>query len=230
MAAEPAHTSSTSARRTDIVALSLGAVVLIASAFAASAPVTGAETAIFRAVNDLPDRLYPVIWPLMQYGTFITIPLLSLVAIALRRYRAGLVMAVSGIGVYMIARAVKLAVERPRPTALLTGVHAREVFGEGSLGYPSGHAAVAAALAFTCAMFFGVWWFRLGLGLAIVVSVGRLYVGAHLPLDVVGGAALGVMAASGAHLLIGTPSLKRPLRKMEREPITAAPVLDDRPP
>jgi membrane-associated phospholipid phosphatase len=33
-----------------------------------------------------------------------------------------------------------------------------------------------------------------------------VYVGAHLPLDVVGGWAIGVFAASAVHLILGVPS------------------------
>jgi glycosyltransferase 2 family protein len=220
----PQRSRKASARRADVAALAIGVVVLGAASAAAAGPVTTAETQIFRGVNDLPQGLYPFIWPLMQYGTFITIPLLSLVAVGFRRYRAAIVMATSGIAVYLIARAVKLAVERPRPAALLTGVNEREVFGEGSLGFPSGHASVAAALAFTCAMFFGALWFRIGVALAIIVSIGRLYVGAHLPLDVVGGAALGIIAGSVAHLLIGLPHVRDSL------PDDAGPLVDEAPP
>jgi undecaprenyl-diphosphatase len=97
---------------------------------------------------------------------------------------------------------VKIAVERPRPAGLLDHVQLRESFAAGSLGFPSGHAAVAAALAFTCAVYLGGWWFRASLTLAVAVVVGRLYVGAHLPLDVVGGAALGVISASAVVLAL----------------------------
>ena len=37
--------------------------------------------------------------------------------------------------------------------------------------------------------------------LAPMVALGRLYVGAHLPLDIVGGAALGGLLGSGARLV-----------------------------
>ena len=202
--------------RGDVIALFVGIGVLVLSAAAAAAPLTGAETQAFRVVNDLPDSLYPFVWPLMQYGTFITIPALTLVAIAIRRYRAAAALAVSGIGVYLLARVVKAAVERGRPGSLLADVHAREVFGEGSLGFPSGHAAVAAALAFTGGIYFGGWAFWVGVALAIVVSLGRLYVGAHLPLDVIGGAALGIIAGSVAHMVIGIPHVKQPLVEAEQ--------------
>ena len=40
-------------------------------------------------------------------------------------------------------------------------------------------------------------------GLAAFVSFARVHVGAHLPLDVVGGACLGVALGSAANLVLG---------------------------
>jgi glycosyltransferase 2 family protein len=186
-----------------VIALLLGLVVLATSAAAARASLSHAEVALFRAANDLPQALHPFVWPLMQYGTFITIPLLCVVALVMRRYRLAAALVLAGVGVYLLAKLVKLVVERPRPAELLAGVHLRELLGQGSLGFPSGHAAVAAALILTCAVFLGGWWFRTSLALGIVVAFGRLYVGAHLPLDLVGGAALGVVSASLVVLALG---------------------------
>jgi undecaprenyl-diphosphatase len=41
--------------------------------------------------------------------------------------------------------------------------------------------------------------------MAIIVPVIRMYEGAHLPLDLIGGAALGVTVASAVNLLLGVP-------------------------
>ena len=209
---------TTTRRQIDVLTLAIGAFLLVSTTILASKPLSDAEVAAFRRLNDLPDALRPVIWPLMQYGTIVTVPILCLVALAFRRYRLALAIAFAGIGVYLLARVVKLMVERGRPGALLDGVHMREVFGGGSLGYPSGHAAVAAALACTCAASLGGWWLRATLLLAIVVPIGRLYVGAHLPLDVIGGAALGLIAGSLANLILGVPG--EPKRRTDRAEVS----------
>lgn len=205
---------TTTRRQSDVLTFAVGAFLLVTTTILASKPLSDAEVSAFRGLNDLPDALRPVIWPLMQYGTIVTVPILCLVALAFRRYRLALAIAFAGIGVYLLARVVKLAVERGRPGALLENVHMREVFGAGSLGYPSGHAAVATALACTCAAYLGGWWLRATLLLAIVVPIGRMYVGAHLPLDVIGGAALGLMAGSLANLFLGVP--EEPQRRSDR--------------
>jgi membrane-associated phospholipid phosphatase len=187
--------------RSSIVLIVTGAVVLVGSVAASRAPLTSLEVEIFRAVNDQPESLYPVVWPLMQYGTFLRIPVLSIVALVFRRVRLALGMLLAGVSVYLIAKVMKEVVDRGRPAALLSDVHDREVFGEGSLGFPSGHAAVAMTLTFIVWRHLGPRWGLAALAVAAVVMVGRMYVAAHLPLDLVGGAALGTVAAGIANLV-----------------------------
>ena len=195
-------TAGTGGRREDLVVLGVALVVLMVASLAAGFEPTSAEVGIFRAVNELPDELNSLVWPFMQYGTFITIPALAVVALAFRRFRLALAILLAGAGVYLLALLIKQLVERGRPGALLAGVPERESFAEGSLGFPSGHAAVAAALTAIVAAHLSTRWLIVALALGSVVILGRLYVGAHLPLDVVGGAALGVVAGTAVDLVV----------------------------
>lgn len=186
---------------------------------ASAEKVPGWEIDAFRLVNSFPQALYPLVWPLMQFGTFIAIPALTVVALGFRRWRLAGVMAAGGIGVYYLAKVVKEIVYRLRPGALLTQVHLRGI-GAPGLGFPSGHAAVSAALAVAASAYVnrGLHW--VSIALAVIVSFARVYVGGHLPIDVIGGAALGVAVSSALHLVLGVPAPKDTSRdrKTKSEP------------
>jgi membrane-associated phospholipid phosphatase len=192
-------------RRLDIVLIVVGATVLVGSALLAERGVYGWEVAIFQAVNGLPGSLRPLLWVLNQYGTAITIPVATVVALAFRRWVLAAALAMSGVTVYVLAKVIKGYVGRGRPSALLESVVEREPFSPESLGYPSGHAAVAWAITIIVLAFMGRPWRRVAIVLAIVVPVVRMYVAAHLPLDLIGGAALGVFVASAVSLVLRVP-------------------------
>lgn len=192
-------------RATDLVWFAAATAVVLAASLAIDGDHVGAlEERTFRWVNEGPDFLYPGWWALMQYGTFITIPLAVLTSLLLRRIRLAIELAVAGIGVYLFAKVVKEAFPRGRPGAVLEGTELRGIGPEG-LGFPSGHAAVSAALAFVLFAYLPRIWRWAFVALGVIVSLGRLYVGAHLPLDIVGGAALGVAAGALVTFVGGVP-------------------------
>ncbi len=182
--------------------------MLLAGSVVQRDAVSAFEVGVFRAFNDGPDILYPVVWPLMQYGTFITIPVATLVALLFHRVRLAIELGVAGIAVYQLAKFAKDAFPRGRPGAVLAEAHLRGV-PPGEQGFPSGHAAVSAALAFILFAYLPGRWRWIPLALAVVVPAGRMYVGAHFPLDVVGGASLGIAAGALATLIGGVPQRRR---------------------
>jgi hypothetical protein len=97
--------------RWNLVVLCVSLVVLVVTSLAARAELTSAEEQIFRAVNELPEGLKIVVWPFMQYGTFITVPALTVIALLFRRYRLAVAIALAGVGVYVLALAVKQVVD-----------------------------------------------------------------------------------------------------------------------
>ena len=226
---DPGADAASIDRRTWLVVLGVSSIVLVLSTMAATAALTDAEVDLFRAMNDLPQSLNSVVWPFMQYGTFITIPALAVIALLFRRFRLALAIALAGVGVYLLALVVKGVVDRGRPAALAHGVEERELFGADSLGYPSGHAAVAAALTVVVAAHLSVRWLIAALALGAVVLFGRMYVGAHLPLDIIGGAALGAIAGSVVNLVVrprpastildGRPGRSRSVRGLSEAPV-----------
>jgi membrane-associated phospholipid phosphatase len=205
-------------RRLDVALVAAGAGVVFATALLAWHAVYGWEVAVFRAINGLHGAIRPAMWVLNQYGTAITIPVAALIALAFRRWRLAVALAISGIAVYWLARLLKDFVERGRPGALLEGVVEREPFAPASLGYPSGHAAVAWAITIVVLASLGRPWRIAAVALAIIVPLCRMYVAAHLPLDLIGGAALGITVASLVNL-----ALVRRTHPMDARPVPSDP-------
>jgi undecaprenyl-diphosphatase len=206
-----ARTDAIRRRKTDLAWAGGGlGGMLLAGSTVEPETASAFEVAVFRVFNDAPDFLYPVVWPLMQYGTFITIPIATVVALLFRKVRLAAEMAVAGVAVYMLAKLAKDAFPRGRPGAVLADAHLRGV-PAGQQGFPSGHAAVSAALAFILFAFLPRRWRWVPLALAVIVPAGRMYVGAHFPLDVVGGACLGIAAGALATFIGGVP-----VRRTER--------------
>jgi membrane-associated phospholipid phosphatase len=193
-------------RRLDLVLMTIGAAVLVTSTLLAKRRVYDWEVAVFQAINGLPGSIRPYLWVLNQYGTAVTIPVAAAVALLFRRWLLALSLAISGVAVYVLARVIKEYVSRGRPSAFVEGVVERETFSSDSLGYPSGHAAVAWAITIIVLAYVGRPWQIAAIALAIVVPIVRMYVAAHLPLDLIGGAALGITVASAVNLLIGVPA------------------------
>jgi membrane-associated phospholipid phosphatase len=188
------------------VLMAAGAAVLVTSTLLAKRRVYGWEVAVFQAINGLPGSIRSYLWVLNQYGTAVTIPVATVVALLFRKWVLALSLAISGVAVYVLARVIKEYVARGRPSAFVDGVVERETFSPDSLGYPSGHAAVAWAITIIVLAYVGRPWQIAAIVLAIVVPIVRMYVAAHLPLDLIGGAALGITVASAVNLVIGVPA------------------------
>lgn len=194
----------TAARRErggDVIGLCLGTALLAVTAELARRGLGSTESRMFRWPNDLPDEGYRAVWFPMQYGTFGTVPGLAAVAVVRRRFTLAGAILIAGTGAWVLAKAVKRPVGRGRPAALLPHVRVRGRE-EGDLGFPSGHAAVSAALTVVIRPYVPAPWRVPLTALACFVPMARLYVGAHLPLDIVGGSALGAAVGSLTNLLL----------------------------
>lgn len=159
------------------------------------------EVRLFNAVNALPDSLNPPVWVVMQAGSLGGALALSVLGGRLLGRRTGLTMAAAGTAVWAGAKVVKRGFNRARPAGHIDDLNIRGPEASG-LGFPSGHAAVAMTLATIAAPSLP----RVVRVLAYIgatkVGLSRVYVGAHLPADVVGGAGLGYAVGTVAAALI----------------------------
>jgi len=151
------------------------------------------EVQVFIALNGLPDPLWPVVWAPVQVGS-LGGSLLAVVGtgIATRSVPLTLATLLASQGAYWGAKVVKHLAARARPVDVLARVRVRER--ATGLGYVSGHAAVASALAVVLVAETTGVWRVVPLVVAATVGIGRVYAGVHLPLDVVGGIGLGILA------------------------------------
>jgi membrane-associated phospholipid phosphatase len=105
------------------------------------------------------------------------------------------------------ADGIKLAVARSRP------VDHPLVAEPTSHSFPSGHAATGFACAATLATFVPGSGKVILYVLAAAIAFSRVYVGVHYPVDVLGGAALGLLVATALRLLPGAPRRSRRARR-----------------
>ena len=165
------------------------------------------EARVFRRFNDRSDRFVVPTWLVMQSGSLGAVFVASAEVARRGSVRRGVRVGVVGSTVWIGTKAVKPLVRRGRPDEYLDGVVVRGARQRG-LGYPSGHAAVALTLALTIPAALGR---APGAGARLAAAAGvaatgaaRMYVGAHLPLDIVGGYALGAGAG-----IVGSALLRR---------------------
>jgi len=202
----------------DVLRVVLGALILLATMTAIHQDRIGVrETNLFRLINDLalPGWTRWPVWGVMQLGVIGAVPLVAVLALATRRIRLAAYAALAGGTIYLVAKLVKEFVQRGRPQTLLDNVYIFDVPDRG-LGYVSGHSAVAVALATVASPFLGRRARRVAWVLAALVCVARIYVGSHLPFDVLGGAALGWAAGSLVLLVFGAPSGQPSLERVRR--------------
>ena len=192
--------------RADGAWVAAGLVVLLVSALPVDErSLSGAERSVFDAVNSSPGVPFAPVWLLMQAGNVAAVAAAASAALFARRPRLAAGLVVAGALAYAGAKVVQQFVTRGRPTTLVDDVEIHGAAAEG-LGFVSGHAAVAVALAVVAFPYLGRRTRWVVTALAAFVCVARVYVGAHLPLDVVGGSALGVAAGAGVRLLFGRPA------------------------
>ena len=181
-----------------------GAVMLVTWLLAESPPAAWEES-LFRTVNGLAQPFEYLLLPAQQAGMVLAIYVAGLILWRIvRNWRPPAALVVSGtVFGWAAAKLIKEVVERGRPTAFYDDVQMRFDTPLDGLGYPSGHAVVAVLIAIVLSPYLRPRYRWLLYALAWLTCVARVFNAAHLPLDIVGGVAFGVIVGSAINLVVG---------------------------
>lgn len=194
-------------RWTDALTAVVGlGVVVVCGVLVADRLFVASEVTLFHRINHWPGWLYPPMWTVQLSGVIGALPLLAVAAALFRRLRLAAALAGAALLKVWLESVAKMFVQRGRPAETVSDVILRGKAAAHGLSFPSGHAMVILAVAALVAPYLKGWWKVLPWTLAAAVCLSRVYLGAHFPLDVVGGTGLGMVIGGVLNLVFGVPS------------------------
>ncbi len=194
-------------RPNDILSMLISIVVfLVFAVFVAIKGVIQMEIDFFNLINGVSLNLGLPLKIIMLSGTIYGVGAAVLIAFLLRKKKIAIDLLFGGGLIFVLTQSLKILIGRVRPVGLIEPV-LREVNTLG-LGFPSGHTAILTTMALIVTPYMKkkyrkyVWIF------VALIAIGRIYVGAHFPFDVVGGFFIGAFVGYAIRLIRGTKGYK----------------------
>ncbi len=206
-----------SAQRRLRVALALLGAVPVLGLLAAQTEAHRADEWLYRTINGLgpgPEWLWTILDP--HTRNYLVLIVVALVAAAVTNVRSIPVVFARVLGSAVLAwgllEAIYAVYDRARPEEIVADPTLNGHSWAHLNSFPSGHMAITAALAIAIALSFPRLRFALW-GYVAAVAFTRVFFGAHFPLDVLAGTALGtasaMLAAQPSSILALLPARRR---------------------
>jgi membrane-associated phospholipid phosphatase len=164
----------------------------------------GWDLSLFRLLNEVPPTVASVLTPLAHlFGPAgIIVVVVLVVGYVAARNRSVLPVAAAAVAAgaaWALADVAKAIADRPRPYEAVADAVLRQQPAHGT-SFPSSHTAVTVAVVIALVPFLPRVLAAAAIAYAVLMGWSRVYLGVHYPLDVLGGAAIG-MAVGGVILL-----------------------------
>jgi membrane-associated phospholipid phosphatase len=186
----------------------LGAALFGVAALLLKAGAVSWDVSLFRTLNQVPAAAASVLTPLshlfLPAGIIAVVVLLAVYVVARNRSVLPVATGAAAAGTaWALAHAAKAIADRPRPYEVMADAVLRQQPAHGT-SFPSSHTAVTLAVVIALVPFLARPLAAAGIAYAVLVGWSRVYLGVHYPLDILGGAGIGMTAGGVILLALGT--------------------------